>query len=110
MSDIKLVKVRFIKEDESKYENWGFWTWYPGQTGEFVKFDYIDKEGAYAILELPSQVTEGELGIIVKQGEGWDNKATGDLKYEISELYILLVVEFTNGTSETAKYKVDLLK
>ena len=26
----KVVKVRFIKEGESKYENWGFWVWYPG--------------------------------------------------------------------------------
>lgn len=82
----KTVKVRFVKEGETKYENWGFWTWYPGEVGKFVEFDYIDKEGAYALLELPANVTEGELGIIVKEGQGWDNKATGDLKYEISDL------------------------
>ena len=84
--DKKVVKVRFIKEDETKYDNWGFWTWYPGENGKFVEFDYVDKEGAYTLLELPANVTEGELGIIVKEGQGWDNKATGDLKYEISEL------------------------
>ena len=84
--DKKIVKVRFIKEGETKYENWGFWTWYPGETGKFIEFDYVDKEGAYTLLELPAKVTEGELGIIVKEGQGWDNKATGDLKYEISEL------------------------
>lgn len=84
--DKKVVKVRFIKEGETKYDNWGFWTWYPGENGKFVEFDYVDKEGAYTLLELPANVTEGELGIIVKEGQGWDNKATGDLKYEISEL------------------------
>ena len=82
----KVVKVRFIKDDETKYENWGFWTWYPGEGGRFIEFDYVDKEGAYTLLELPSTVTSGELGIIVKQGQDWNNKATGDLKYEISEL------------------------
>lgn len=82
----KVVKVRFIKDDETKYENWGFWTWYPGEGGKFVEFDYVDKEGAYSLLELPVGVTSGELGIIVKQGQDWSNKATGDLKYEISEL------------------------
>lgn len=82
----KVVKVRFIKEGETKYENWGFWTWYPGENGKFVEFDYVDKEGAYTLLELPASVTSGELGLIIKEGQGWDNKATGDLKYEISEL------------------------
>lgn len=84
--DKKVVKVRFIKEGETKYDNWGFWTWYPGQNGKFIEFDYVDKEGAYTLLELPANVTEGQLGIIVKEGHGWDNKATGNLEYEISEL------------------------
>ena len=82
----KVIKVRFIKDDETKYENWGFWTWYPGEGGRFVEFDYVDKEGAYSLLELPVGVNSGEFGIIVKQGQDWSNKATGDLKYEISEL------------------------
>lgn len=72
--DKKVVKVRFIKEGETKYDNWGFWTWYPGENGKFVEFDYVDKEGAYTLLELPANVTEGELGIIVKEGQGWDKK------------------------------------
>ena len=82
----KIVKVRFVKDGESKYDNWGFWTWYPGEGGKFVTFDYVDKEGAYGFLELPSGVVSGELGIIIKEGQGWDHKATSDLKYEISEL------------------------
>ena len=82
----KVIKVRFIKDDETKYENWGFWTWYPGEGGRFVEFDYVDKEGVYSLLELPVGVNSGEFGIIVKQGQDWSNKATGDLKYEISEL------------------------
>lgn len=82
----KVIKVRFIKDDETKYENWGFWAWYPGEGGRFVEFDYVDKEGAYSLLELPVGVNSGEFGIIVKQGQDWSNKATGDLKYEISEL------------------------
>ena len=84
--DKKVVKVRFIKEGETKYDNWGFWTWYLGQNGKFIEFDYVDKEGAYTLLELPANVTEGQLGIIVKECHGWDNKATGNLEYEISEL------------------------
>ena len=88
VKDKKQVKVRFIKEDKN-YDEWGFWTWYPGEGGKFIPFQYIDKEGAYSLVEVPS---EGEFGVIVKQGQGWDNKATGDLKYELSTV--------TNDNSE----------
>ena len=41
---------------------------------------------------------------------GTKSKCEIDEKYDISELYIILVVEFTNGETETANYKLNLLK
>lgn len=70
-----------------------------------VKNDVKDKEELFDNYIRVYTASGASLNI-----SGTKVKCEVDEKYEISELYILLVVEFTNGTSETAKYKVDLLK
>ncbi|MDB1962649.1 Ig-like domain-containing protein [Clostridium tertium] len=74
------VKVRFLKEDND-YSGWNIWTWWPSKDGHVVEFTHKDEKGVYAVIDVPKS---GELGMIIKKGE-WENKATGDVKYDLSK-------------------------
>ena len=74
------VKVRFLKEDND-YSGWNIWTWWPSKDGHVVEFTHKDEKGVYAVIDVPKS---GELGIVIKKGE-WENKATGDVKYDLSK-------------------------
>ena len=79
-SENQKIKVRFLKEDND-YSGWNIWSWWPNKDGHSIEFTHKDDKGVYAVIDVPKS---GELGIIIKKGN-WETKATGDIKYDLSE-------------------------
>ena len=104
-TETQKIKVRFFKTDED-YSNWDIWTWWDGEEGKAVQFDYKDEKGVYAVIDVPKS---GELGYIIRKDD-WSEKATGDMKYDLSKGEKEIVITYGEPEKPSSVEEVDLYK
>ena len=102
--DKVFVKIKYVRADNN-YENWNVWTWSNTAEGKSIAFEKEDSEGRYVIIETTK---DANLGFIIREGEGWDNKLTGDVMPDFSNgnvEYLATVAEDGTFTLDTREPK-----
>src|SRR5699024_8203846 len=102
--DKVIVKIKYVRADNN-YENWNVWTWSNTAEGKSIAFEKEDSEGRYVIIETTK---DANLGFIIREGEGWDNKLTGDVMPDFSNgnvEYLATVAEDGTFTLDTREPK-----